>query len=90
MQSAQRGPATFPRELSPAETQLLRQLVLVQGRDPRGFTAALLPGGSISVRSPAAAAFYPVEGWTSRFLRHLHRGFFDARTLERPPTAPGH
>ena len=84
MPSLQQGLSTFPRELSPEETELLRQLVLVQGRDPGGFSAALLPDGSISVRSPAAAAFYPLEGWTSRFVRHLHQGFFDPKTLAQP------
>lgn len=68
---------------------MLRQLVLVQGRDPGGFFAALLPGGSISVRSPAAAAFYPVEGWTQRFERHLGQGFYDARALPRPAANAG-
>ena len=81
MQSSQRALSTFPRQLSPIETQLLRQLVVVHGRDPAGFSAAVLPDGTISVRSPAAAAFYPLEAWTSRFLRHLHQGYFDARAL---------
>jgi hypothetical protein len=83
MQASQRALSAFPRELSPIETQLLRQLVVVQGRDPWGFSAAVLPDGTISVRSPAAAAFYPLDGWTSRFMRHLHQGYFDAQTLRR-------
>jgi hypothetical protein len=83
MQASQRTLSAFPRELSPIETQLLRQLVVVQGRDPWGFSAAVLPDGTISVRSPAAAAFYPLDGWTSRFMRHLHQGYFDAQTLRR-------
>jgi hypothetical protein len=81
MQSNQRALSAFPREPSPIETQLLRQLVMVQGRDPRGFSAAVLSDGSISVRSPAAAAFYPLDGWTTRFVRHLHQGYFDAQAL---------
>lgn len=80
MQASQRALSVFPRQLSPVETQLLRQLVVVQGRDPWGFSAAVLPDGTISVRSPAAAAFYPLEGWSTRFMRHLHQGYFDART----------
>lgn len=81
MQSDQRALSAFPRELSPIETQLLRELVAVQGRDPWGFSATVLPDGTISVRSPAAAAFYPLDGWAGRFIRHLQQGYFDARTL---------
>lgn len=84
MNAPQRVPTTAVREPAPQETQLLRQLVSVQGRDPGGFSAALLPSGSISVRSPAAAAFYPLDGWTHRFVRHLHQGYFDPRALAQP------
>ncbi|TFY99395.1 hypothetical protein EZ313_22880 [Ramlibacter henchirensis] len=83
MQSPQSGQSLL--NLSQLETQLLRQLVLVQGRDATGFAASVLPDGCcISVRSPAAAAFYPLEGWTSRFLRHLHHGYFDPKAVTRP------
>lgn len=81
MQASKRALSAFPRQPSPVETQLLRQLVVVQGRDPWGFSAVVLPDGTISVRSPAAAAFYPLDGWTTRFMRHLDQGYFDARTL---------
>jgi len=81
MQARQRDLPVFRRPPSAIETQVLRRLVEVEGRDPWGFTAAVLPDGSISVRSPAAAAFYPLDGWTSRFVRHLHQGYFDARSL---------
>ena len=84
MQAHQRALSVFPRQPSPIETHLLRQLVVVQGRDPWGFSAAVLPDGTISVRSPAAAAFYPLDGWTTRFMRHLHQGYFDARTQGQP------
>ena len=80
MPASQRALSVIPRQASPVETQLLRQLVVVQGRDPWGFSAAVLPDGTISVRSPAAAAFYPLDGWTTRFMRHLDQGYFDART----------
>ena len=83
MQEPRRALSVFPRQPSPAETQLLRQLVVVQGRDPWGFSAAVLPDGTISVRSTAAAAFYPIEGWTRRFERHLRQGYFDGRTLDQ-------
>ena len=61
------------------ETRLLRSLVRLHGRDPSGFQATVLPDRTVQVMAPSGAAFYPLEGWTSRFLRHLHRGFFDAR-----------
>ena len=84
MQAPQRALPVIPRQLSPAETELLRQLVAMQDRDPSGFSAAVLADGTISVRSPAAAAFYPLAGWTTRFMRHLHQGYFDARTQGQP------
>jgi hypothetical protein len=67
----------------PPETRLLRNLVRLNGRDPSGFDAKLLPTGMVQVTAPSGAAFYPLEGWISRFVRHLHQGLFDAR---RPAT----
>ncbi|KQT13471.1 hypothetical protein [Ramlibacter sp. Leaf400] len=69
------------------ETKLLRNLVRLHGRDPRGFEAERLPNGRVRVMAPCGAAFYPYEGWTSSFVRHLHQGFFDSRhptTLSDP------
>ena len=68
---------------SPPETRLLRNLVRLNGRDPSGFEAKVLTTGMVQVTAPCGAAFYPVEGWISRFVRHLHQGLFDAR---RPAT----
>lgn len=70
------------------ETRLLHSLLRLHGRSPVGFSATFLPGGILSVVGPHGAAFYPEEAWTSRFLRHLRLGYFDAaRADERPATA---
>jgi hypothetical protein len=66
------------RSSSP-ETRLLRSLVRLHGRDPEGFRATVLPERAVQVMAPCGAAVYPLDGWTSRFVRHLHQGFFDAR-----------
>lgn len=71
--------------LSP-ETRLLRNLVRLHGRDPHGFEATVLPSQRVRVMAPCGAAFYPCDGWTSRFVRHLHQGFFDPR---QPATLSG-
>ena len=63
----------------PPETRLLRNLVRLNGRDPSGFEARVLPTGMVQVTAPSGAAFYPMEGWISRFVRHLHQGLFDKR-----------
>jgi hypothetical protein len=84
MSNGLRELSTFPRQLATTETLLVRRLIQVQGRNPDGFSAAVLADGTLSVRSPSAVAFYPAEAWTSRFLLHLHRGFFDARAIEQP------
>jgi hypothetical protein len=69
-----------------SETRLLHNLVRLHGRDPRGFEATVLPSRVVRVMAPSGAAFYPLEGWTSRFVRHLHQGFFDQR---HPTTLSG-
>lgn len=61
------------------ETRLLHSLVRLHGRDPGGFQATVLPDRTVQVMAPSGAAYYPLDGWTSRFVRHLHNGFFDAR-----------
>ena len=53
----------------PPETRLLRNLVRFHGRDPSGFEARLLETGMVRVTAPSGAAFYPMEGWISRFVR---------------------
>lgn len=63
--------------LTPAETQLLRHLVRLSGRSPIGYAASVLPSSSIRVLGPRGAVVYPIEGWVSKFLRHLHQGYFD-------------
>jgi len=63
--------------LSPAETQLVRHLVRLAGRSPLGYAAAVLPTGAIRILGPRAAVVYPLEGWVSKFMRHLHHGYFD-------------
>jgi len=68
---------------SPPETRLLRNLVRLHGRDPGGFEAKVLPTGMVQITAPSGAAFYPLDGWISRFVRHLHQGLFDGR---RPAT----
>lgn len=67
------------RTSSSPETRLLRNLVRLHGRDPDGFQATVMPDRTVQVMAPSGAAFYPLEGWTSRFVRHLHQGLFDAR-----------
>ena len=76
------GPHLLP------EKRLLHSLLRLHGRSPAGFSATFLPDGSVSVVGPHGAAFYPEAAWTSRFLRHLRLGYFDAvRAGERPATA---
>ena len=59
------------------ETRLLHSLLRLHGRNPEGFSASLQPDGTISIVGSHGAVFYPGEGWTSRFLRHLLLGYFD-------------
>ncbi|MGZ5847139.1 MAG: hypothetical protein ACXWJJ_06660 [Ramlibacter sp.] len=37
----------------------------------------MLADGSIRVKTAGGAAFYPAQGWASRFGRHLKQGYFD-------------
>lgn len=77
------------RHHSPDQTQLLRALVRFHGRDPGMFEAAVLDDGSIRVLGPNAAAFYAADAWTSRFIRHLHKGYFDPQPVAAPSQRPG-
>lgn len=63
-------------DLSPSHTRLLCSLVRLSGRDPDGYAARVDPD-QIRVLGPQAAASYPLAGWISLFLRHLHLGYFD-------------
>ncbi|MBA2962003.1 MULTISPECIES: hypothetical protein [Ramlibacter] len=67
---------------SPDVSKLVQNLVRLTGRDAHGYEAFVLADASIAVRNSTAAAYYPLEGWTSRFIRHLHQGFYD------PPHGP--
>lgn len=60
-----------------AQTRLVRNLVRFTGRDPLAYSALVADDGCIGIRCPVAAVFYPVDAWTSKFIRHLHAGFFD-------------
>lgn len=67
------------RILSPEDTRLLRDHVRLHGLDPDAFQAWTIADGTIAVRSPTAAAFYPRKGWLARFDRHLRLGYFQDR-----------
>ena len=69
------------------ETRLLHSLLRLHGRNPDGFSATLLAGGTISIVGPHGAAFYPGDACTSRFLRHLQMGFFDPSLADRSTIA---
>jgi hypothetical protein len=49
----------------------------MHGRDATGFKARIHDDGTVAVTGPAGTASYPIDGWTSRFVRHLHEGYFD-------------
>jgi hypothetical protein len=63
-----------------------QHLLHATGRDARLFLAELQPDGLVRVRGPRGTAFYPREGWLSRFERHLERSFFDPQLPQ--PAAP--
>jgi len=65
------------------EMRLLQDQLRLQGRRPDGFSACVLADGSIRINAAGRAAFYPPQGWASRFGRHLQQGYFDPA-----PTAP--
>ena len=64
-------------------TQLIHAIVRFTGRAPEGFQVAVLEDGSIQVRGPHGAAFYPQQAWLSKFTRHLHRGFYDPAPVQQ-------
>jgi hypothetical protein len=60
------------------ETRLVHALLRLHGRSADGFSARFLADGAICITGPGTAVFYTGAGWTSRFLRHVHQGYFDA------------
>jgi hypothetical protein len=62
-----------------ALTRLLKNLLRISGREIKNFELKLLDGKSVRVLLDGVVAHYPLEGWTSRLLRHLYAGFFDPR-----------
>ena len=76
------------KENSPAQTLLVRRLVRLSGlHEPAAFSAVVLPGGdTVMVRNGTCGSYYPAAGWTSRFMRHLHAGFYG--TVRAPRPAP--
>ncbi|HZY19048.1 MAG TPA: hypothetical protein VFE82_11240 [Ramlibacter sp.] len=63
-----------------SHTALLKSILRFHGRDPQGYDVQLQEDGTVSVRGPGAAAFYPQPAWTTKFIRHLLRGFYDPVT----------
>lgn len=60
------------------QTKLLRSLVRLHGRPPEAFRIhRASPDGRVLVVGPTSVVSYPAESWTTAFLRHLHRGYFD-------------
>ena len=57
-------------------TELARHIVRLHGGDPGAFTVTETYDGYVCVRGSGTAAFYPREGWTARFTRHLLSGYF--------------
>jgi len=69
------------------ETRLLHALLRLHGHERAGFSARLMADHGICITGPHSASFYPVEGWTSLFLHHLRRGFFDPAPVHRRAAA---
>lgn len=65
-------------------TRLARNIVRCAGRDPEGFAVSATVDGGICVCSRFTATSYPPAGWTSKFTRHLHAGFFDSPAVRQP------
>lgn len=74
----------------PAETRLLHSLVSLAGRRPHEFRLRI-EGERMAVFGAVRMSSYPLECWTSAFLRHLHGGYFDRqpRSLQNRPQDPG-
>lgn len=64
-------------------TRLARGLLAVAGRDGAGCTVQLTPEGGVQVCNRHTVAFYPGDAWTSKFVRNIYAGFFDAPAVGR-------
>jgi len=63
-----------------AHTAFIQSILRTQGRDATGFEARILDNGTVAVSGPAGTALYPLDGWTSKFIRHVDQGYFGAAT----------
>jgi len=73
---------------TPLETELVRRLVRFAGKDGAPtFSAVVMPNEMMLVRGPHGAAYYQLEGWSSRFMRHLHTGYFHSAQAAAAPRA---
>ena len=61
-----------------AHTAFIQSILRTQGRDATGFEATILDNGTVAVSGPAGTALYPLDGWTSKFVRHVDQGYFGA------------
>lgn len=66
-------------------TRFARSIVRLHGGAPEEYTAAQAADGTVRVQGPSAAACYSCEGWTTKFIRHLRSGFFDAVESHQQP-----
>lgn len=60
------------------QTAFIQSIVRTHGRDASGFEARILDNGTVAVSGPGGTALYPLDGWTSKFVRHLDQGFYGA------------
>lgn len=75
------------RRAAEAHTRLVRALAAFTGRDPREYTALVGDDGCVGVVSTVTVTvtvFYPVDAWTSKFVRQLHAGVFDVEDRAAP------
>jgi len=71
---------------TPLETEFVRHLVRFAGKDGApAFSAVAMPNEMLLVRGPQGAAYYQLEGWSSRFMRHLHTGYFHSAPAVAAP-----
>jgi len=58
------------------ESRLVQNLARIAGKNPQEFQAFRLESGAVRVVGPASAVSYQGEAWVSKFVSHLHRGYF--------------
>lgn len=58
-------------------TSFVQSIVRKHGRNAADFGAMILDDGTVAVSGPIGTALYPLDGWTSKFVRHLEQGYFD-------------